>query len=310
MDGREVAVGLLVRAAARAVIVWSVWVATTYTAVSYVQQYGRNMPYWEDLCIVPVMTGIEPISFQWAATQLNEHRLVIPKLIFGALLRTVPDFRGGLYLNVAMMSSAAAWMIIVARRLRGSSHLADAVIPMLILNIGQCECFLLGMCMNLVITACISCATIGVASRTTCSESWWPCLQVGGFLVLLPLCGGSGLALLPPITAWLAGYVACGWWSGRDPGPLGRLLGIGLLMMTSAVVTWYLVGYQRPAHIPAAPSISAVWTTTLQSLSLTINPSRSGYWVAAGFAVILLTVATTLRLAVVAWSTPLERPRA
>ena len=81
-------------------------------------------------------------------------------------------------------------------------------------------------------------------------------------------------------------------------------------MVTSVIVTWYLVGYQRPAHIPAAPSIRAVWTTTLQSLSLTISPSRWGYWVAAGFAVVLLTVATTVRLAVVAWRTPVERPRA
>ena len=40
--------------------------------------------------------------------------------------------------------------------------------------------------------------------------------------MVLPLCGGNGLALLPPIMTWLTGNVAFGWWSGRDPGPLGR----------------------------------------------------------------------------------------
>jgi hypothetical protein len=310
MRGPEPAAGRSAPAVARALIVWSVWVAATCTALWYVRQYARNIPFWEDFLIVPVMTGHEPVSFRWATAHYNEHLLVIPKLILAGLLRAIPDFRGGLYLNVAMMSAAAAWMLIVARRLRGSTRLVDAVLPLLILNIGQCECFLLGMCMNLVLTACISCALIGVASRVTCSESWWPCLQIGGLLVVLPLCGGNGLALLPPIMAWLTGYVAFGWWSGRVPGPLGRALGMGLLMITSAIVTWYLLGYQRPQHIPAAPSIRAASITMLESLSLTISPSAWGYWTAAGLAVVVVTLATILRLAFVAWRTPSERPRA
>ena len=154
----EAAVGLSARAIARVLIVWSVWVAATCSALWYVRQYGRNVPSWEDFFVVPIMTGHEPMSFQWATAQYNEHRVVIPKLILAGLLRAIPDFRGGFYLNVAMMSAAAAWMLIVARRLRGSTRLVDAVLPLLVLNIGQCDCFLLGMCMNLVLTACISCA--------------------------------------------------------------------------------------------------------------------------------------------------------
>jgi hypothetical protein len=310
MRGPEPAAGRSALAVARALIVWSTWVAATCTALWYVRQYGRNLPFWEDFFVVPVMTGHEPMSFQWAAAQYNEHRAVIPKLILAVLLRAIPDFRSGLYLNVALMSSAAASMLILARRLRGSTRVVDAVLPLMILNIGQCECFLICFALNLVMTACISCALIGVACGTTRSQSWWSCLQVGGFAVVLPLCGGSGLALLPPIVVWLVGYMACGWWSGRGPSSSGRALGVGLLTIASAIVAWYLTGYERPPHIPAAPSIRAASITMFQSLSLTISPSPWGYWKAAGFAVVLLTMATIVRLAFVAWRTPSERPRA
>jgi hypothetical protein len=82
------------------------------------------------------------------------------------------------------------------------------------------------------------------------------------------------------------------------------------LMATSAIVTWYLLGYVRPSSVPAAPSVSAVWATILQALSLVISPSRWGYWMAAGWAVLLLTTVTVMRLGLIAWRSPLERPRA
>jgi hypothetical protein len=297
-------------AVARVLIVWSVWAAATLSVIVYIWYHGRNVPMWEDLLVVPVMTGHQPMSFEWVTRQYNEHRLVIPKLILACLVRTIPDFRSGLYLNATVMSAAAASMLMLVRRLRGATHLVDAVLPLSILNIGQGECFLIGFALNLVMTAWISCELIGVVSRTTRSPGWWTCLQAGVFLVLMPLCGGSGITLVPPILVWLAGYVACGWWSDRDPGPSGRAIGVLLLMTTSAIVTWYLLGYVRPPNIPAAPSVGAVWATTLQSLSLVISPSRSGYWMAAGWGVLLLTAVTLLGLSVVAWRLPLERPRA
>jgi hypothetical protein len=82
------------------------------------------------------------------------------------------------------------------------------------------------------------------------------------------------------------------------------------LMTTSAIVTWYLLGYVRPSLIPASPSVGAAWATTLQALSLVIGPSRWGYSMAAGWAVLILTAVTVMRLGAIAWRSPLERPRA
>ena len=166
-----------------------------------------------------------------------------PKVVLATLYRAMPDFRVGLYLNAGLLSTASASMILLARRLRGWTSITSR--PALsILNIGQSESFLIGFALNLILTAWISYVLIVAMCRTSQSPGWWPSLLVGGLLVLLPLSGGSGLVMLPPLMLWLAGYVACGWWSGRAPGAWGRALGLGLLLSTLIVVAFYLKGYR------------------------------------------------------------------
>jgi len=259
------------------------------------------------------MTGHEPLSLRWAASQYNDHRPVIPKMILATLYRAIPDFRVGLYLNAGLLSTASAAMILLARRLRGWTSITDAVLPLSILNIGQCECFLIGFALNLILTAWISYALIVAMCRTNQSPGWWPSLLVGGLLVLLSLSGGSGMAMLPPLMLWLAGYVACGWWSGRDPGAWGRVLGLGLLLTTMVVFALYL-GYREPTHAPATLSPWAACSTTLEFLSLVIRPLGLRYWhrlrTPLGVVVALLAATALIRLAIVARRSPAERPRA
>ena len=309
-SGEENPGGSRARDMAGAVVVWAVWSAATLTTILYIRYYSRNVPFFDDFTVVPVMTGHEPLTYQWISAQYNEHRNVIPRLVQVALLRAIPDFRAGLYLNAGLISAAAAMAIVVARRLRGRTSLVDAVLPLSILTIGQCECLLVGFALNLVMTACITWDLIGVFGRSSHPPGWWPCLRIGVLLVLLPLCGGSGMAMLPPLVLWLAGYVACGWWSGQDPGPVARVIGLGLLMTTSAVIAWYLTGYVRPAHIPRAPSLAAIGSTTLEVCSLVISPVGWNQRGTAGLAVVGFSTATALLLGIVAWRSPDQRPRA
>jgi hypothetical protein len=293
-----------------AVLVWSVWVSATLASISFIHRYARNIPFFDDLTVVPVMTRHEPLTYQWASAQYNEHRNVIPRLVQVALLRAIPDFRAGLYLNAGLLSAAAAAAIVLARRLRGRTSIVDAVLPLSILTVGQWQCLLVGFALNLVMTGWITWRIIVVFGHSAHPPGWWACLRIGVFLVLLPLCGGSGMAMMPPLVLWLAGYVACGWWSGRDPGPLVRAIGLGLLMMTSATIAWYLCGYVKPAHNPPPPSMSAICSATLEFCSLVISPVGWGYRWVAGLAVVLLSSATVILLGIVAWGSPDQRPRA
>jgi hypothetical protein len=293
------------------IIVWGVWGAMTVALVLFIQHYTRNLPFMDDFEMVPMMTGQEPVSFGSVWAQHNEHRPVISRLILTGLSRFVANgFYVGKYFNVGLLSVTAASMLLLVRRLRGRTLVTDSVLPLSILNIGQVESLVITFAMNLILSTWITIELIRTASLADRRPGWATVLSSGVLLVLLPLCGGSGLVLLPPLVLWLGGYIAWGWWSGREPGGMARAIGLGALMACSAIVTLYLSGYSRPSYHPPPPSLSAAASTTLACLSLAVCPSLATYWRPAGLLLLLLIGATLLRLAVVSIRVPAERPRA
>jgi hypothetical protein len=290
---------------------WGAWLVMTAALFLYVRQYSRNIPLMDDFDMVPVMTGAEPVSLGWAWSQHHEHRPVISRLILVGLSRFVDsDFRTARYVNVGLLSAMAASMLLLARRLRGSSRLSDAVLPLSILNVAQAECLLIGFAMNLILSSLLTIALIVVAGL---GRRWQGRVMLLGFglaVVLLPLTGGSGLAMVPPLAMWMTGSITWGWWSGRKPCALDRAIGIGSLLTSSAVVAFYLYGYCQPAYHPLSPSVRTVAMGALKYLSQGVYPNVLKYWRPAGRILLAILTATILRLAIVAFRTPGERPRA
>ena len=292
-------------------IAWAVWGALTVGLILFVRQYTRNVPYWDDFELVPMMTGQEPVSLGWAWAQHNEHRPVLSRLILAGLSRFVAnDFRTGKFFSVGLLSAAAASMLLLARRLRGSTRVTDAVLPLSILNIGQGETLAITFAMNLALTAWVAFELIATTGLAGGRLGWPMALRAGLLLVLLPLCGGSGLVLLPPLVLWLAGYVAWAWWSDREPGGPARAIGLGSLMACSAIAALYFSGYVPPVVHPPAPSIRAAASTMLECLSLALWPNVPRYWWPAGLVLVVLVAATLRLLVQAAIRAPGERPRA
>ena len=104
-----------------------------------------------------------------------------------------------MYFNAGLLSAAAVSMLLLARKLRGYTSVTDAVLPLSILNLGQAENLLISFSLNLILTAWISVELISLASLAGRRSGWRLALRFGLFLVLLPLCGGSGLVMLPPL---------------------------------------------------------------------------------------------------------------
>ena len=97
---------------------------------------------------------------------------MISRLIMVGLFRFIAsDFRRGTVRNAALLSAAAASMIVLVRRLRGDTS-GRCALPLSILNIGQAETLLLGFAMNLVLTSWISCELIGLASALETRLGW------------------------------------------------------------------------------------------------------------------------------------------
>jgi hypothetical protein len=236
---------------------------------------------------------------------------LISRLILVGLSRFVAnDFRAPRYANVLLLSAMAAAMLIQARRLRGSARAIDAVLPLAILNVAQAETLMIGFAMNLILTSLLAIALIVLVGRANQSSSMATAAGFGLGLVLLSLTGGGGLAMLPPLVLWLAGYAAWGWWSGKRLGLATRAIGLGLLAASSAIAVLYLRGYIRPAHHPLPPSVWAVAASTLRYLSLAVYPQLSSYWWPAGLIVVVLVSATLGLLASASARSPMERPRA
>ncbi len=293
------------------VVVWIVWSLLTGALIYYVRHYTRNIPYQDDWSMVSVVTGHESISMKWAWSQHNEHRVLLPRLILAGLFRGVaPDFRTGLYFNAGLLSLAAAMMLVLARRIRGHASLADVVLPLSILTLAQAEILFIGFALNLVLTAWISYALIVVFARGSDQSPSTLVVPVGTVLILLPLCGGSGLVMVPALILWLAGYLGWGWWSGQKPVGWVRAFGLFSIIACFALISLYLKGYIRPAHHPAAPSLCAVIGTTTEVLSLALRPGANGFRFVSAMIVTGLVGLAFDRFLHIARLSPLERPRA
>ena len=259
---------------------------------------------------VPVLTGHSPLTLGWFWSQHNEHRVFLSRLILVGLFRLTHDFRAGMYFNVLLLAIASASMVLLARRLRGRTSFTDAVFPIALLHVGQAEVFLLGFAMNLLLPAWISYELIRTAATSTDRPGSGLILRFGLCLLALPLCGGNGLVMLPPLALWLIGWIIGGWWSGRRAGVRDVAMGLAILLASSALVALYLHGYQRPLHHPRASSLSGVMVTTLEFLSQVICPTVIRFWEFTSLAVVLLILFTIAHLIVTGWRTPEERPRA
>jgi hypothetical protein len=295
------------------ILVWAVWGAMTVATLLFIWHYSRNIPCADDFSLVPVMTGHEPVSLRWLWSQHNEHRPIVPRLVMVGLNRLISiDFRLGLYVNGALLSAAAASMLLLTRKLRGHTRLVDVVLPLSILNIGQAQTLLLGLTMALTMTSLVSCELIRLASAQNSRLGLPLTLKLGLFLVLLPLCGAGGLIMLPPLLLWLACESI--WGCRREGNPervkVARAIGVALLVVCLAVVAFYMLGYKSPPNHRPPTSFAAAMSTLLEYLSLVIWPNVLDYWRAAGLIVAFLVAATLVRLCLVGLRQPDDRVRA
>src|SRR5579864_6183511 len=111
-----------------AVFVWAIWAALVVAALGFVQQFGINLPQWDDYGeIVPVLLGEKHITLKYLWSQHNEHRIFIPRLLQWGLTRVSGgDFRGGMLFDVIACALLAAGLMCLARKQRGAFAYADA----------------------------------------------------------------------------------------------------------------------------------------------------------------------------------------
>lgn len=286
-----------------------VWLAQAYLLYDFIQIVGVNLPYYDEWEMIPVLTGNQAISFEWLWAQHNEHRIVLPRLIY-LLVQWVGryDFRAGMFFDAALLSLTAAACIVMARRLRGSVSYADAFFPLLLLHWGQSEN--LNWSFQIAFIAVAVLTVVALLLLTNPGRlSFRAALGLGICTFALPLTGGAGLALVPAlglctlVSAWDL-------WRVQPKRVRQWLPVLSLALGAFVLMGFYFVGYERPAKHPVSPGWSSTFEATLQLLTISFGAGAKVYWPKSGALILGLTLPTLAVLTFYLLRSREERPRA
>jgi hypothetical membrane protein len=233
--------------------VWMVWAGASAALVYLVAEHTWNAPFSDDWAVVPRITGRAPLTPRWLWQLHNEHRLPLPRLIQVAVLRlSGMDFRVTPYLSVAILSVLSLASIRVAARVRGRTALWDACLPLFLLSWVHADNVVSGWQIQFVLsTAAAVTFVLGVVSGGA-RPGTETAVLTGVAMLVLPLCGASGVIMTPVLTVWLISAGRRAW--------VERQRVTGLVFCTCAVlalglVGLYLRGWQAPPsnHHEASP---------------------------------------------------------
>ena len=243
------------------------------------------------------------MTASWLWSQVNEHRIPVPKLILLASYKlSGGDFRAGMFLNVFGFGMSA-FALIRRHGPCGRTCFADAFFPVVLLSTGHAGTFLWSMTFTYVVPSVLVGAVLIVIMRGGGQLTLRSAALSGLCLVMLPLCGGNGLAYVPAITTWL-GYV--GYRLRRAPEAAGRKAGLVAWSASIAavlIVGTYFIGYQKVHFDPSVSSprsglgLYAFFKTALKLLTISFGPAAVRFWPVSGVLTASLMLITAVLLA-------------
>jgi len=270
----------------------AVWVVFTLSALAFVYNFGSNAPYADEWEFVPALVA-EEAGLPWLWAQHNEHRLPLSRAIYLVLFRLSGDFRTGMYVQVVVLSALALVLMNYAARLRGGPDWPDAFFPVSLLHLGHWENFLMGYQLGFVLYTVLMTALVVVALQATGASAGRTGLKAGALLLLLVLSGGAGLAVAPPVAAWVL-YLAGRAWRTGARGTAVAAAALALLSLLYFVP--YFTDYQPPPHHPPRSyDPVAIGVVAAEAVAMAFGPGVSEVWGAVFLAQVVL-VAVTARL--------------
>jgi hypothetical protein len=292
--------------------VWGVWALALIAALTFLAEYARDIPYYDELSMIPVLTGDQPVSLRWLWSDHNGHRLPVPRLLLLALHRlTNTDFRAGMYFNVFAMAALSAAMIVTAQRLRGWSAYADAFFPLALLHWGHAENFLWNWQVGLFTPVTLAGVLLLVIAIWGTQLPVGTAALVGLGVLALAMCGMPGLVYVPALALWLMGV---GVWHWRSHGRHARRYSLaicGMALGLLALVVFYAIRYRaNPYYLQAVPP-AVVLRTALKFLTGGLGYAGQVFWPLSGVTVLsLLALTGGGLLFAVLRGRPLQRSRA
>ncbi len=249
-----------------ALFVWTTWAAMTAALLGYVAAFARDVPWWDDWDLVPVLSGDEPASAAWLWQRHNEHRIPIPKLIHLALAAPAgADFRAAPYVSAVGLSAGALALILAARRLRGRTEASDALFPLALLHWGQYDNLLWSFQAQFICSTLLFLVAVTLLAASDRPPGTGRIVLAGLCAIALPFCGANGAALAPALAFWLAG--------GAPACRKRAWLPVGLAVLVVGAIVLTFLGYTSPALHPPTPGIGSGLRSALLVLLMSAGPA-------------------------------------
>lgn len=290
--------------------VWGTWLLLLVARLSLTGKYGNpNIPLSDEWFLLD--TAPKSVSLTWLWEQWAEHRVPLAKLLWLGVLRlTEYDFRAGSFVAIVAWAVMASAMILTAKVLRGHTSYADAFFPLALLNFGQGLNFFWWWTVNQMVAPFVACTVLLIIVLPGRDLQPRFALATAILLVLLPLCGPSGLPYVATLAVWLAHWTYLRWSSSEGRERRISLLVLGLTVLAVTLVGCYFKGLNLDTGWPSPEPPHGVWKTVIQLLSLSLGTAARDFWRVLGIGVLALTVVCMAVLSVVWVKRPEERCRA
>jgi hypothetical protein len=290
-------------------VAFGVWLAATIWTFVFVALYTTPIPAADDLELVAMVDPDWTPTWTYFWAQANEHRILLPRVVYYGLLQLTHDFRAAMHCQVFVQSVLALSLILFVRRLRGRSSFADAFFPLLLLSWGEAGNLVLGLQIATAFATALVCVFVMLAMRRPGPPTRWTAVAMAVCMLLMTLDGGFGLMQLPALMLWAAG---CAWWLLRRPDSAskktGGVLAAGILLALG-VTAFYFVGFFFPPALPHSRNPLDILRTALQFLSVNFGPTSDTRRLFCQTLTVLF-VGAALFVAVRAWWRGTERWRA
>jgi len=251
------------------------WASLLATAC-YIAAFASAFPHDDDWEVLPFTLGIPqyfPVTWEWLWSPHNEHRILLPRLLWIGLVRVFgPDPRVLIWLDVALLALTAAVFLRVVRNVRGRTAVTDVLIPVALLGLGQyCNSLWAFQVMWFLPILLFAVSAWAMTRRGAAGSA----ILAVACTIPMTLSGGPGLLLAAPILAWSFARAA---WLWRVPAASGArqrrgataVLALGLASL--ACIVLYCQGLDRSAdNGPLQPGL--VLQGCVQLLSVAVGPA-------------------------------------
>jgi hypothetical protein len=224
-------------------------IAPAILLLGWISHYAVNVPVGDEWALVPLFEkwGSHQLTFHDLYQQHNEHRILIPKLIYLAFAQlTNWDLRAEMFFSAALCAGTSAGIFVLIRRTLGGPPrqilLLWAAANLLIFSPTQAQNWLWGFQLQMFIPNLCLVLTLVIL---TSDFPWWPRFGAAVFLIVVATFSfGNGLLLWPVVGLFLVLRGESKW----------RIT--AWLLVFALVVALYFPGYYR---IPRPHPLTGSW---------------------------------------------------